>query len=120
MLSSWTRAVVLFAAAALIVDAQCYCTCETLTSGRAQTPSDGCHHNKSPHESNSGCGHQHSEFGGPEIGVAKLNVPTAIPIFAVLAANVVVAAPERLHLPQADIGSPPGGRGLSPISVLRI
>src|SRR6266536_196347 len=110
MLSGWTRTFVLFASAALLANAQCYGSCATVTCGSPQTPSGSCHHNKSSHESNAGCVHQHSEFTGPEVGVAKINVATPIPILAVLSADVTVAAPERLHLPQADVGWPPGRR----------
>jgi hypothetical protein len=120
MLFSLKRACVLIAAAALIANAQCYVTCATVTCGSAQTPSGSCHHNKSSHPSNARCVHQHSEFTGPEIGIAKVNVATAIPLLAVLTADVTIAVPERLHLPLADIGSPPGGRIFSAISVLRI
>jgi len=120
MLCGLTRAFVLFGAAALIANAQCYGTCATVACGSAQTPSGSCHHNKSSHESNGGCLHQHSEFTVPEVGVAKVNVATAIPILAVLTADVTIAAPELLRLPQADIGSPPGGCVVSTISVLRI
>ena len=120
MLSSLTRAFVLVALAALVANAQCYGSCATVTCGSAQTPSGSCHHNRSSHESSAGCVHQHSEFTGAEVGVAKVNVATAIPFLAVLIATVTIAAPERPQLPQADIGSPPGGRILSTISVLRI
>jgi hypothetical protein len=120
MRSGWIRAFVLFAAAVLIANAQCYGACATVTCGSAQTPAGSCHHNKSSHESNAGCVHQHSEFTSPEAGVAKVNVATAIPILAVLTTDVTIAAPEQLHLSQAEIGSPPGGRILTTISVLRI
>lgn len=120
MLSRWTRAFVLAVAAALVANAQCYSTCATATYDSAQTPAGSCHHHKSSHESNAGCVHQHSEFSGPEVGVAKVNIPAALPILAVLTADVRFAAPEWLHSPQADNGWPPGGRLLSTISVLRI
>ena len=120
MRSSLTCLFVLIAAVALIANAQCYGTCATVTCGSGQTPDGHCHHNKSSHQSDAACGHNHSEFTGPEVGVAKINVTTAIPLAAVPTANVTIAAPERLHLPLADIGSPPGGRVLSTISILRI
>ncbi len=120
MLPSLTRAFVLVAVAALVANAQCYGSCATVTCSSAQTPSGSCHHNRSSHESSAGCVHQHSEFTRPEVGFAKVNVATAISILAVLTADVTIASPERLRLPQADIGSPPGAPILSTISVLRI
>ena len=120
MRSGWIRVFVLFAAAALVANAQCYGTCATVTCGSAQSPGGSCHHDKSSHERNAGCVHQNSEVTGPEVGVAKVNVATVIPNVGVLTADVTIAASERLHLPQAYIGSPPGGRIFSTISVFRI
>ena len=120
MLSRLTRAFVLLAVAALLANAQCYGACAAVSCGSDQTPSGRCHHNKSSHQSNAACVHQHAEFTGPEVGIAKAGVATAAPVLAALIAEARVAVPDRLHVPRADSGSPPGVRIFSAISVLRI
>src|SRR3989442_119875 len=119
MLTGWSRAFLLFAAAALVANTQCYGACATVPCGSAQTRSGSCHHNESAHEKNAGCVH-HSEFTGPEVGVAKVHVATWFPILAVLTAAVTIAAPERLQSLHAANGSPPRGRIYPTVSVLRI
>jgi hypothetical protein len=120
MLSGWTRALGLIAVAALLANAQCYNTCALAACISAQTPSNGCHHHKSSHEDGSGCQHQHSEFIGPESGIAKVSVAPAVPILAVLTPGSAVVLIEPLLLSSPDAGSPPGGQVSSAISVLRI
>src|SRR5437870_7516286 len=115
MFSGWRRAFVLFAAATLVAYAQCYGAC-ALACGSVQPPSGGCHH-KSSHHHDAGCANPHAEFTAPEVGVAKVHAATSFPTFAVLT-DVIIPAPERLHLPHAAIGSPPGGSILSNSSVL--
>lgn len=123
MLSGWTRALGLVAVAALLANAQCYNTCALAISRSAHTPSGGCHHHKSPRSSNegdSGCQHQHSEFIGPESGIAKVSIAPAVPILGLLTAGSAAVLIEPLLLSMPDVGSPPGGQVSSAVSVLRI
>ena len=115
MLSGWSRLLVLFAAAALLANAQCYGTCGA--AGKSpQAPSNGCHHHKSSPE-DQGCPHRHAEFAGPEAAVANVTVTSEVSIVLVMAGSAAVMelAPLRAHN-----GSPPGNQVQSPISNLRI
>ena len=123
MLSCWTRALGLIAVAALLANAQCYKTCALAACTPAQTPSNDCHHHKSPHSSDeegSSCQHQHSEFTGPESGLVKVSIAPVAPFLAVFTAGPAVVLIEPLLQSSPDIGSPPGGQISSAISVLRI
>lgn len=122
MLSVWSRALGLVAVAALLANAQCYDTCAVAASKAAETPSSGCpqHHQKSSHEDGSGCQHQHSEFTGPESGIAKVNVAAAVPILAVLTPSSAVVLIEPLLQSSPDLGSPPSDQVSSTITVLRV
>lgn len=123
MLAGWTRALGLIAVAALFANAQCYDTCALAAIRLTQTPSNGCHHHRSPHSSNegdSGCQHQHSEFIGPESAIVKAHVAPAAPVQAVLTAGSVSVVLEPFLVSQPDTGSPPDGHAPSFISVLRI
>ena len=122
MLAAWSRALGLFAVAALLANAQCYDTCAVAACKPVQTPSNDCpqHHHKPSHEDSYSCQHQHSEFIGPESGIAKVSVAPAVPILAVLTPGSAVVLIEPLLQSSPDIGSPPGGQISSAISVLRI
>ena len=125
MLSGWSRALGLVAVAALLANAQCYDTCAVAACKPVQTPSSDCpqHHQKpshSSHEGGSGCQHQHSEFTGPESGIAKVNVAPVVPVLAVLTAGPAPVLIEPLLLSKPDTGSPPDDQVPSVISVLRI
>ena len=120
MFSSWTRALGLIAVAALLVNAQCYNSCAMATCHSAQTPSNGCHHHQPSHEDAPDCQHQHSEFIGPESGIAKVSVTPAVSFQAVLTVGSAVALIEPLLLSIPDTSSPPGAQLSSAISVLRI
>ena len=122
MLSGWTRVVGLVAVAGLLANAQCYNTCALATSRSAQTPSNGCHHQKAPssHEDEPGCHHQHSEFTGAETGVAKVSVASSAPILPEFTPGSVVVLIERPLLSRPDTSPPPGGQASSAVSILRI
>ena len=122
MLFGWTRAVGLVAVAALLANAECYNACALATSRFAQTPSNGCHHQKAPssHEDEPGCHYQHSEFTGAETGVAKVSVASAVPILAELMPGSVAVLIEPLLLSSPDRSPPPRSQVSSAISVLRI
>jgi hypothetical protein len=124
MLAGWSRALGLVAVAALLANAQCYNACAVAACKAAQAPSSGCHQHshrdKSSHEDSPDCQHQHSEFVGPESGIAKVNVAPAVPVLAVLTAGSDVVLIEPLLLSKPDTGSPPGDQVPSAISVLRI
>jgi len=120
MLFGWTRAVVLLAAGVLMANAECYCICLTITCGSTDTPSGGCHHNKSSQQSSAGCVHQHPEFAGPEVGIAEISIATPTALLPMLTADSSAAARELRSLSQPDTGSPPGNCLISTISVLRI
>ena len=122
MLSAWTRALGLVAVAALLANAQCYNTCALAACTSAPTPSNDCsqHHHKPSHEDGSGCQHQHSEFIGPESGIAKVSVAPAVPFLGVLIARSAAVLIEPLLLLQPATSSPPDGQVSSAISVLRI
>ena len=124
MLSGWIRALVLVAVAALLVNAQCYDTCAVAACKPVQTPSNDCpqHHkpSHSSHEDGSGCQHQHSEFTGPESGIAKVNVAPVAPVLAVLTAGPAPVLIEPLLLSKPGTGSLPDDQVPSAISVLRI
>lgn len=122
MLAGWSRALGLVAVAALLANAQCYNTCALTACTSAQTPSNDCpkHHHKPSREDSSGCQHQHSEFTGPESGIAKVSVAPAVLIPAVLTAGADAVFLEPLFLPTPDTGSPPRSQGSPAISILRI
>jgi len=125
MLAGWSRALGLFAVAALLANAQCYDTCAVAVCKPVQTSSNDCpqHHHKpshSSHEGGSGCQHQHSEFTGPESGIAKVNVAPAVPVLAVLTAGPAPVLIETLLLSKPDTGPPPGDQIHPANSVLRI
>jgi hypothetical protein len=104
-----------------MANAQCYGTCGSAACGSAQTPSNGCHHQKSSQGDPAPCPHRHSEFSGPEIGIAKINLETAtILILPVLTGNSSAGITELQFLSQVDVGSPPVGGACATISVLRI
>ena len=122
MLAGWTRALGLVAVAALLANAQCYDTCAAAACKAAPAPSNDCpqHRQKSSHEDSSDCLHHHSEFTGPESGIAKANVASPVPVLAVVTAGSAVVLIEPLLLSRPDTGSPPDDQGPSAISVLRI
>ena len=122
MLSGWTRAIGLVAVAALLANAQCYDACAVAACKTAETPSSDCHQHphKSSHEDSPDCQHQHSEFTGPESGMAKVNVAPAVAVLAVLTAGSDEILIEPLLLSSPDTGSPPDDQVPSAISVLRI
>ena len=122
MLAGWSRALGLVAVAALLANAQCYDTCAVAACKAAQTPSNDCpqHRQKSSHEDSSDCLHHHSEFTGPESGIATVNVAPAVPILAVLTAGSAAVLIETLLLSKPDTCSPPGDKVPFAISVLRI
>lgn len=122
MLAGWSRALGLVAVAAIFANAQCYDTCAVAACTPAQTPSNECpqHRHKPSHEGSSPCQHQHSEFTGPESGIAKANVAPAIPVVAVLTVSSHAILSEPLLLSKPDTGSPPGDQVPSAVSVLRI
>ena len=119
MQSGWIRAFVLVAVAALLGNAQCYGNCNSIIRGTVQTPSDSCHqHPKSSHD-DARCPYQHSEFAGPEVGIAKISLAIGALGVPVLAVDWIAAFAE-LRLPtRADTGPPPGCDVSSTISVLR-
>jgi len=122
MLSVWTRAFGLIAVAALCANAQCYSIC-ALAACNPRSPSNACHHHKSSqpsHEDGPVCQHQHSEFAGPESGIAQVSVASAAPVVGVLTPSSAVILIEPLLLSSPDNGSPPGEQVSSAISVLRI
>ena len=122
MLASWSRALGLVAVAALLANAQCYNACALAVCQAAQAPPSSCHqhHHKSSHEDSPDCQHQHSEFTGPESGMAKVNVAPAVAFLAVLTAGSDEVLIEPLLLSNPDTGSPPDDQVPSAISVLRI
>jgi hypothetical protein len=121
MLSGWIRAFVLITVVALVANAQCYGTCGSAACGSAQTPSNGCHHQKPSQGDHAPCPHQHSEFSGPKVGTAKISLETTtILTLPVLAGEFSAVLTEPQFLSQIDTGSPPVGGACSTIAVLRI
>ena len=120
MEAGWIRAFVLIAVAALLGNAQCYGTCGGSACGSAQAPSSSCHHQKSSHEDATPCRHQHSEFSGPEAGIAKINLAMSPLILPLLTADSSTVFTQPQLLSQPNTGSPPGSDFCSTISVLRI
>lgn len=122
MHSSWIRAFALIAVAALLANAQCYGTCGSAAYGSTQTHStNSCHHQKSSHENDAPCPHQHSDFTGPAVGITKVTVAAATPILPMFEADSSAGVVESQFLSQVLIGSPPGSSHFCPtVSVLRI
>ena len=120
MQAGWIRAFVLIGVATLLGNAQCYGTCGSRACGSAQVPSKSCHHQKSSHEDTAPCPHQHSEFAGPEVGIAKISLAMATLSVQVLTADSTVISTERQLFSLLNTGPPPGGEFSSTISVIRI
>ena len=120
MLSRWSRAFVLVAVAALIANAQCFGSCVTGACSSTKAPSNSCHHHKSPDndKDTTRCLHQHSYFAGPEAGIAKVTIVSAI--LPALTDSSAAISVDFKFLPKLDTGSPPGCRSGSTISVLRV
>jgi len=116
MLSGWSRAIALIAAAALLANGQCYGTCGAAACKSPQAPAKSCHHHKSSPE-DQGC--RHPEFAGPEPAVANMTVMGTVSP-AVVATASSVAAMETVLPFEAHDGSPPGSHVRSTISILRI
>jgi hypothetical protein len=120
MQSGWIRAFVLVAVAALLGNAQCYGSCNSIISGTIQTQSDSCHqHPKSSHD-DARCPYQHSEFASQEVGVAKISLEIAALGVPVLAVDSIDPLAELRLQTQPDTSPPPNGDISFPISVLRI
>ena len=121
MLAGWSRAFALLVVAAIFVNAHCSNACAFATTASAETPSNDCpQHHKPSHEHSSSCQHQHSEFVGPESGIAKVNVAPVVPVLAVLTPGSSLILSEQLLLSKSDSGSPPGDQIPTTISILRI
>jgi hypothetical protein len=121
MRSGWIRAFVLVAVAALFANAQCYANCLSATCGSAQAPRNSCHHQNPSQGDKAPCPHQHSEFSGPEVGIAKTSIETtAIVTLPVVTEDSCAVLTEPQFLSRVDTSSPPGGDFYSMISVLRI
>jgi hypothetical protein len=121
MRSGWIRVFVFVVVAALLANAQCFGYCFSAACGSAQTPPNSCHHQKPSQGDPAPCPHQHSEFSGPEVGIAKISLETTtILILPVLAGDLSAAVTEPPILIRSDSGSPPVGGACSTISVLRI
>jgi len=118
MLSGWSRALVLIAAAALLANAQCYGACATAACKPPQIPTNACHHHQ-PSPEDKGCPHGHPEFAGPETAAANVSVTGTVSPEAVVVAGSAPVMDLVLPL-QADTGSPPGYPVRSSISILRI
>jgi hypothetical protein len=118
--SRWSRAFVFIAVAALIANAHCFGDCASDAYPSTKTPPNSCHHQKSSHEDTVRCSHQQSEFTGPDIGIAKVNVGGAVAILPALVLDAVAISSQSRFLSQLDTGSPPGNGCCSTISVLRI
>ena len=115
------RVFVLVVVAAVLANAHCYGTCGNTACDSAQTPPNNCHHQKSSHEGSAPCPHQHSDFTGPEVGIAKVDFATAILVLPALTADSTAIVTQPEFLSRLDIGSPPDVRGCSfTVSVLRI
>src|ERR1700736_2003532 len=83
MLAGWSRAFVVVTVVAVIGNAHCFGNCTSWCSP-AKTTSTGCHHEKHSGGDTTPCSHQHSEFAGPETGLAKISVAATGGIQAVL------------------------------------
>jgi hypothetical protein len=106
----------LIALAALFANAYCFGNCASDACSSSKTSSDGCHHQKSPDKDTARCSHQHSEFAGPETGIAKITVISADAVPAPITVDVTPAV--RHFASSLDTG-PPASKHTT-ISVLRI
>jgi hypothetical protein len=121
MRTGWIPTFALVAVAALLCNAQCYANCVNTARDSDRAPSGSCHHHKSSQGDAAPCPHQHSEFSGPEAGVAKLSLETITTLtLPALTQDLSAAVSDPQLLPRADTGSPPGASCRSAISVLRI
>jgi hypothetical protein len=120
--SGWIRVFVLVAVVALLANVQCYGTCWSGGYCPTQTTSTtSCHHQKSSHEDAVPCPHQHFDFTGPEIGIAKVSATAATLILPMLQADSSAVVLEPQLVSQLDNNSPPGSSHFCPtFSVLRI
>ena len=120
MFAGWSRAIVLVALAAFLGNAHCLGNCASAACNSPSSPSKGCHHHKKPDGDLARCSHQHSEFVGPEVGLAKTTLATTIEVPPVLRVNANVVATEKSILLPPDTGPPPRAQSGSSISILRI
>lgn len=120
MLAGWIRAFVVLVVPMLLVNAECYATCTSDACSSAQTPSDSCHHHKSSKEDNARCPYQHSEFVGPEAGLANVSVSAPVTILPAMVADSTALIIDPEMFSQPDTGSPPGSDVHRTISILRI
>src|SRR5258708_39414657 len=97
MFSRWNRAFAWFALATVLVNAQCLSICATASCSSAPKRSSRCHQHDSSRQDESNCSHQHSEFTGPEAGVAKVSVAAAATLYATTVRRVgILSDPEGL------------------------
>jgi len=119
MLAGCIRVFVLIAVGALLAGVQCSGDCVIAACG-AQTPAGGCHHQKSSHEGQAGCLHQHSEFTGPESAVAKASNAQSAPIVPLLTRGSTALLAEPALLLRAHTESPRDSHVFPAVSILRI
>jgi len=111
-----SRAFILIAIAALFANAYCFGNCASDACSTSKTSSSGCHHHKSPGKDSARCSHQHSEFAGPEIGIAKVTLATTDAPPAAIALDRGTTSADRDFASPLDTGPPPSKHG----TVLRI
>jgi len=121
MLASWSRAIVLVAVAAFIGNAQCLGNCTSAAcSSSHSTSNKRCHHDKKPDGDLARCSHLHSEFAGPETGLAKISLTATTSVPFLIGEYAAPVSPER-SIPFAhDTGPPLSSRFGCSVSVLRI
>ena len=119
MLVGRTRAIVLVAVIALIENASCFANCGSTACTSTRTPCHNCHHQKSSHEDDARCPHQHSEFAAPEAGIAKVNGAAAAATLPAPAASSGTVLLEPHLLSQSGVTSSPGP-GSRSVGILRI
>jgi hypothetical protein len=113
-----SRAFILIAIATLFANAYCFGNCASDACGSPKTSSSGCHHQKSPDKDSARCSHQHSEFAGPETGIAKVTMTTADAVPAAITVDWDVAPADSHFASPLDTGPSPGKHAT--IFVLRI
>src|SRR5262245_38421537 len=94
MFAGWTRAMVVVAIAAFLGNAQCLGHCASSACSSANSSPKDCHHHKKSDGDLARCSHQHSEFAGPETGLAKVSIPATVGVLLpAVTANLDVFSP---------------------------
>jgi hypothetical protein len=120
MFAGWSRAIVVVAIAAFLGNAQCMGNCASTACAPANSAPKGWHHHNKSDGDLARCAHQHSEFAGPETGLAKIAFTATAGIAPALIENPgAISAEHSIPLP-LDTGPPPPARSVSSISILRV